>query len=271
MHARALVWLELEQDLRRALLNNELVLNFQPLVRLRTRTLRGFEALVRWNHPRRGRIPPSEFLGVAEEAGLIVELGRWVLREGCRQAATWTTSDGSPLPSVSVNLASRQLDHPDLLDDVKQALEDSGLDPHRLILEITETEVMRNPEIARIRLQALRSEGVRIAIDDFGTGYSSLSHLQYFPVDELKIDRTFVARMDRGEREASFVRTMVALAQSLGVEVVAEGIEYASQFSALDQLGCDIGQGYLLSRPLESSQLKEYLTSVAQPDHSRAA
>lgn len=269
MHARALVWLELEQDLRRALQNNELELHFQPLVRMRTGTLRGFEALLRWNHPRRGTISPGEFLHVAEETGLIVEIGRWVLHEACRQASQWGEAQAGERPAVSVNLASRQLDDPDLISEVRDALAQSGLDPSRLILEITESEVMRNPETARMRLQALRSQGVRVAIDDFGTGYSSLSHLQYFPVDELKIDRTFITRLDHGDREISFVRAMIALAHSLGIEVVAEGIEYDVQYAALDQLGCDIAQGFLLSAPLNPANMSDYLLSPLTPGERR--
>lgn len=270
MHTRALIWLEIEQDLRRALQNRELELHFQPLVRMRSGALRGFEALLRWNHPRRGLILPGEFLHVAEETGLIVEIGRWVLREACCQASTWINEEDDELPSVSVNLASRQLDEPNLLAEVQDALTNSGLDPKRLILEITESEVMRNPELARTRLQALRAQGVRIAIDDFGTGYSSLSHLQYFPVDELKIDRSFITRLGQGDREASFVRAMISLAQSIGVEVVAEGIEYGDQFSALDTLGCDVGQGYLLSKPLDPRQMQHYLLNPQSPDDRRA-
>ncbi len=269
MHARALVWLELEQDLRRALQNNELELHFQPLVRMRTGTLRGFEALLRWNHPRRGTISPGEFVHVAEETGLIVEIGRWVLHEACRQASQWGEAPEGGRPAVSVNLASRQLDDPDLISEVCDALVKSGLDPSRLILEITESEVMRNPETARMRLQALRSQGVRVAIDDFGTGYSSLSHLQYFPVDELKIDRTFITRLDHGDREISFVRAMIALAHSLGIEVVAEGIEYHVQYAALDQLGCDIAQGFLLSAPLNPANMSDYLLSPLTPGERR--
>lgn len=267
MHARALIRLEIEQDLRRALAHEELELYFQPLVRFRTGVLRGFEALLRWNHPRRGTISPADFLQVAEETGLMVDIGRWVLHEACRQASLWQGAPGEESPSISVNLAARQLDDADLLIDVKRALDISGLHPNRLTLEITESDVMRNPDAARVRLQALRDIGVRIAIDDFGTGYSSLSHLQYFPVDELKIDRTFVSRLDNGDRESSFVRTMVLLAQSLGVEVVAEGIELNSQFEALEMLGCDTGQGFLLGRPLDREQLINYLANLQNPRH----
>ncbi|MFN8574276.1 MAG: EAL domain-containing protein [Gemmatimonadaceae bacterium] len=259
MHARALVWLEIEQDLRRAVLNEEFVLHFQPLVHLGSGALRGFEALVRWYHPKRGLIPPNEFLPVAEETGLILPIGHWVLREACRQAAKWE-DDGDGLPSISVNLAPRQLEHASFIDDLRGALTESGLDPRRLILEVTESQIMRAPEQARARLHAMKALGVRVAIDDFGTGYSSLSHLQYFPVDELKIDRTFVARINDGEREVSFIKTMIELARSLGIEVVAEGIEIDSQQQHLAILGCDIGQGFLFSRPLPLGDLSSYLS-----------
>lgn len=258
MHARALVWLEIEQDLRRAVVNNEFVLHFQPLVRLGSGSLRGFEALLRWHHPKRGIIPPSEFLPVAEETGLILPIGHWVLKEACHLASKWEDLGDGP-PSISVNLAPRQLEHETFVGELRQALAESGLDPHRLILEVTEGQIMRAPEQARVRLQALKALGVRVAIDDFGTGYSSLSHLQYFPVDELKIDRTFVARLDDGEREVSFIKTMIDLARSLGVEVVAEGIEVDSQQAHLTTLGCDIGQGFLFSRPMALRDLAEYL------------
>lgn len=265
MHARAISWMELEQDLRRAVAQHEFELQFQPLMNLQTGALRGFEALLRWRHPRRGLVPPSDFLAVAEETGVIVPIGRWALREACRYAAGWAECKGTT-PSISVNLAPRQLESEHLLDDVRNALASSGLDPHLLVLEITESQMMRAPETAHATLQAIRALGVRVAIDDFGTGYSSLSHLQFFPVDELKIDRTFVDRMDDGDREASFVRTMITLAQSLGVEVVAEGIERSSQNDALTALGCNAGQGFLFSRPLAINDVIMYMS-----DHDEVA
>jgi diguanylate cyclase (GGDEF)-like protein/PAS domain S-box-containing protein len=264
MLARAQSWLELEQDLRRAVVNHEFELHFQPLMNLQSGALRGFEALLRWRHPRRGLVWPSEFLAVAEETGVIVPIGRWALREACCYAAGWAERAGAP-PSISVNLAPRQLEHEHLLDDVKSALTHSGLDPRLLVLEITESQMMRAPETAHATLQALRALGVRIAIDDFGTGYSSLSQLQFFPVDELKIDRTFVARMDEGDREASFVRTMITLAHSLGVDVVAEGIERTTQQLALTQLGCNAGQGFLFSHPLPINDALIYLATHDDP------
>ncbi len=262
MHARALSWLELEQDLRRAVAHHEFELQFQPLMNLQTGALRGFEALLRWRHPRRGLVAPAEFLSVAEETGIIVPIGRWALREACLYAAGWADRHGST-PSVSVNLAPRQLEYEHLYDDVRNALAASGLDAKLLILEITESQMMRAPETAHATLQAIRALGVRIAIDDFGTGYSSLSHLQFFPVDELKIDQTFVARMDEGDREASFVRTMITLAHSLGVDVVAEGIERTAQQAVLTALGCNVGQGFLFSRPMA---INDVLMFIADHD-----
>jgi diguanylate cyclase (GGDEF)-like protein/PAS domain S-box-containing protein len=260
MLERAQSWLELEQDLRRAVELHEFELLFQPLMNLKSGLLRGFEALLRWRHPKRGLVAPAEFLAVAEETGVIVPIGRWAMREACCYAAGWSDREGVT-PSISVNLAPRQLEDEHLYDDVKAALSASGLDPKLLILEITESQMMRAPEAAHSTLQAIRALGVRIAIDDFGTGYSSLSHLQFFPVDELKIDRTFVARMDDGDREASFVRTMITLAQSLGVDVVAEGIERGSQRQILSNLGCSAGQGYLFSRPMPIDDTLIYIAN----------
>jgi diguanylate cyclase (GGDEF)-like protein/PAS domain S-box-containing protein len=258
MHARAVVWLEMEQDLRGALQREEFVLHFQPLIDLRSGTLRGFEALLRWQHPRRGLLAPGEFLAVAEETGLIVGIGEWVLRDACMQAAGWHIQGSKPL-SVSVNLAPRQLEQAHLASDVVRALTASGLSPERLVLEITESQLMRTPDAARATLNSLRELGARVAIDDFGTGYSSLSQLQYLPVDELKIDRSFVSFLDDADRDSSFVSTMIALARSLQLDVVAEGIERGQQHERLTALGCDIGQGYLFSKPLAPAGLKAYL------------
>jgi diguanylate cyclase (GGDEF)-like protein/PAS domain S-box-containing protein len=259
MHRDAMEWLELESDVRLAIDRRELRLEFQPLVRIDSGRVKGFEALVRWQHPARGYVTPGVFLPIAEETGLIVPLGRWVLLEACLQATQWTTAGDEP-PSVSVNLAAKQLDSELLVDDVRAALEASGLDPARLILVITESDVVREPDVVLAKLNALKALGVRLAIDDFGTGYSSLSHLQFFPVDELKIDRSFIHRIANGDREAAFVRTIVSLAKSLEVEVVAEGIEEPAQLQYLRTVGCDIGQGYLFSRPLRPEDIKTFVT-----------
>jgi len=263
MHHDAMEWLELESDLRLALDRNELFLEFHPLVRIDTGDVKGFEALIRWQHPTRGVVAPGGFVSIAEETGMIVEIGRWVLREACRQAASWNFPGVSP-PSVSVNLAAKQLDDDNLSADVRDALRVSGLDPRRLVLEITESDVMREPEAARVKLEALKALGLRLAIDDFGTGYSSLSYLQYFPVDELKIDRSFVKRIEVGDRDAALVRTIVSLARSLSVEVVAEGVEELGQEQYLRSIACDIGQGYLYSRPLPAADIGTFMARRRQ-------
>jgi diguanylate cyclase (GGDEF)-like protein/PAS domain S-box-containing protein len=258
MHREAMDWLELEGDLRLALERKEFFLVFHPLVRIATGEVKGFEALIRWQHPVRGLVPPDGFIPIAEETGLIVDIGRWVLEEACRQATSWSAVDGAA-PTVSVNLAARQLDEPALNDHVRAALTHSGLDPTRLVLEITESDVMREPEVARQKLETLKALGPRLAIDDFGTGYSSLSYLQYFPVDELKIDRSFIKRIDVGDRDAALVRTIISLARSLAVEVVAEGVEQPEQEQYLRDLNCDLGQGYLYSRPLLAADVEAFL------------
>ena len=263
MHRDAMEWLELESDLRLGVDRHEFFLEFQPLVRIESGRVKGFEALIRWQHPKRGYVVPGLFVPIAEETGMIVPIGRWVLMEACMQAAGWTHAGGEP-PSVSVNVAAKQLDGGTLIEDTRAALQLSGLDPRRLILEITESDVMRTPELALEKLNALKALGIKLAIDDFGTGYSSLSHLQYFPVDELKIDRSFVSRIEDGDREAAFVRTIVSLAKSLKVEVVAEGIEEPGQHRFLRSIGCDFGQGYLYSRPLPASGVAAFVEQSTQ-------
>jgi diguanylate cyclase (GGDEF)-like protein/PAS domain S-box-containing protein len=249
MHRDAMEWLELESDLRMGVDRREFFLELQPIMRIESGRVKGFEALIRWKHPSRGHVVPGLFLPIAEETGIIVRIGRGVLMEACIQAARWTHTVPEP-PSVSVNLAAKQLDSETIVEDIREALMRSGLDPRRLTLEITESDMMRSPELALAKLKALKSLGVKLAIDDFGTGYSSLSHLQYFPVDELKIDQSFVSRLEDGEREAAFVRTIISLAKSMNIEVVAEGVEHPGQRQLLHAAGCDFGQGYLFSRPL---------------------
>ncbi len=258
MHRDAMEWLELESDLRMGVEHHELFLEFQPLMRIDNGCVKGFEALIRWLHPTRGHVVPDVFMPMAEETGLIVPIGRWVLMEACMQAARWTHYAPEP-PSISVNVAAKQLDSDTLIEDVHAALQASGLDPRRLILEITESNVMRTPELALAKLTALKSLGVKLGIDDFGIGYSSLSHLNYFPVDELKIDRSFVSRIAEGERAATFVRTIIVLAKSMNIEVVAEGIEEPFQHQFLHSVGCDFGQGYLYSRSLPANAVEDFV------------
>lgn len=258
MHQDALNWLELENDLREAIERQSLYLAFQPLVQIGSGRVIGAEALLRWRHPQRDDVPPCTFLPIAEATGLIVPLGRWVLREACRQAVRLREVAGADF-TMSVNVAARQLDAPDLVHTVREALRETGLPASHLVLELTESDIMRQPDRALCVLQELRDVGVHIAIDDFGTGYSSLSYLQFLPFDELKIDRAFVQRVEDGERDRALVRTIVQLGKSLGALVVAEGIETPGQHALLRELKCDVGQGYLYSRPLTDERLLQFL------------
>ncbi|MFN8666574.1 MAG: EAL domain-containing protein [Gemmatimonadaceae bacterium] len=243
--------LDVEADLRRAIDAGELRLVFQPVLRLRDRQVVGAEALVRWTHAVRGEIPPSTFIPIAEEAGLIIPIERWVLHEACRHARRWFDEGGEPIV-VGVNISARHIHDPSLLADVRDALAASDLPPGHLALEITESVLMRDSaEVARV-LGDLKRLGVHLALDDFGTGYSSLSYLQRFPIDMLKIDKAFVAPMAAATFDARLVRAIIALGESLGMLIVAEGIETEAQRRALCDLGCAVGQGFLFSHPLTS-------------------
>jgi diguanylate cyclase (GGDEF)-like protein len=254
MHTRAMDRLALERDLRRAVEQQEMFLQYQPIVSLGAGSLRGFEALVRWRHPQRGVIPPTDFISIAEETGLIIPLGRWVLEEACRQMSRWQNLSLRDEPlQISVNLSCKQFLQPDLLEQVQEVLQETGLDPHSLKLEITETSVMENIETATRTLEQLQALGVEFSIDDFGTGYSSLSYLQRFPVNTLKIDRSFVSRITESEGTAEIVRTIMHLGQQLGMDVIAEGVETEQQSAQLRALGCKFAQGYYFSRPMDRS------------------
>ena len=258
--------LRVEADLRRALDREELLLAYQPQVRLQgldtdgamvpASHVHGVEALVRWRHPEIGVIGPGEFIAVAEETGLIVPLGLWVLRTACKQAARWMREDGVAL-RVSVNLSGRQARDPALVQNVLNVLAETGLPPHMLELEITESVLMEDIEANIALLEALHLAGISLSIDDFGTGYSSLAYLQRFPIQKLKIDRSFVQRMP-GDGEA-IAGAVIAMAHSLKMEVVAEGVEDAEQLALLRKAGCDLGQGYLFSRPLQAQPLMAWL------------
>jgi diguanylate cyclase (GGDEF)-like protein len=250
MHREALRRLELETDLRRAVDRGELLLHFQPIVDLRQGTIDAFEALVRWDRSAAQLVGPDQFIPIAEDTGLIVEMGRWVMKAACREARGWLDLAGSAAPAVSVNVSPRQFEHDDLYDHVLEALDSSGLPPERLKLEITESCLMERIRDKIVLLNRLRELGVMTQVDDFGTGYSSLGLLTQLPVDSLKIDRSFVARMASGDADGKVVRAVIDLAHSLGLKVTAEGIEYDDQRNELLQLACDRGQGYLFSRPI---------------------
>jgi EAL domain-containing protein (putative c-di-GMP-specific phosphodiesterase class I) len=253
--------LDLEQDLRRALERDELRLEYQPLVDLATDEVIGLEALVRWQHPVRGLVPPAAFIPLAEETGLILPLGRWVLETACRQAREWQVAFPRERPlAVSVNLSARQFAQPDLADGVARILAETGLEAQCLELEITESVVMEQSDTALAALAGLRNLGVRLVLDDFGTGYSSLAYLKTLPLDTIKIDRLFVAGLGVAESaDRPIVEAVVSLAHGLGVEVVAEGIETEQQLATVRALGCDRGQGYLFSPPLRGEAVERFL------------
>ena len=258
MHAAALSRLALAGELRQALEREELTLAYQPVMDLASGAVRGVEALVRWRHPSRGLVMPNEFIPFAEETGLVVPLGTWVLQRACAQAAAWRMTVAPDL-TVAVNVSGQQLEREEIVGEVAGALAASGLPGAALMLEITEHAVVARPEIVRARLVALRELGVRIAIDDFGTGYSALAQLQHFPLDVLKIDRAFVARMDRAGAPAAVVRALVTIGEALSLRVIAEGVETAEQQRHLTQLGCEGAQGYLWARPLAPAEATAWL------------
>jgi diguanylate cyclase (GGDEF)-like protein len=262
--------IDMENDLRRGIERGELRLHYQPLVDLATDRIVGFEALVRWEHPVRGLIPPLAFIPLAEETGLILPLGRWVLDSACRQARAWRDArpSGPPL-FMSVNLSARQFAQPELVDQVRDILEETGLDPAGLEIEITESVLMDQSETGVRTLRQLRDIGVRLVLDDFGTGYSSLSYLKHLPLDTIKIDRTFVAGID-GETDRSIVDAVIALAHGLRISVVAEGIETEAQLEQLRSMGCDVGQGYLFARPLVAAEAGRLLSGRRSTQATRA-
>jgi diguanylate cyclase (GGDEF)-like protein len=255
--------LALEMDLAEAIEQEQLFLLYQPTFDLRSETVTGVEALLRWRHPTRGVISPVDFIPIAEESGLIIPIGRWVLEQACQQATLWHHR-GHEI-GVAVNVSARQLDDDALIDDVRDALQESGLDPAALTLEVTETTLMRDAEAAAKRLKLLKALGVRIAIDDFGTGYSSLAYLRQFPADALKIDRSFITGIATSKASAALVHTLVELGETLNIETLAEGIEDRAQLQTLQREHCAHGQGFLFSRPLEVHAIEAFLDAT-QPN-----
>jgi diguanylate cyclase (GGDEF)-like protein/PAS domain S-box-containing protein len=258
MRMRVLDRMNTEHSLHRALERRELRLFYQPVVEIHGAHAVGVEALLRWEHPEQGLVAPSRFIPVAEESGLIIPIGAWVLHEACRQLCTWRADRlGGARGAVEVNLSARQIDHPEIVSTVERILDETGLPPANLTLEITESALMNDASSALRVLRALKVLGVTLAIDDFGTGYSSLSHLQRFPLDILKIDKSFVDELGADRGGAEIVAAVVKLAHALGLQVIAEGVETERQLDALVRLDCDFAQGYLFSRPVPAHELVE--------------
>jgi PAS domain S-box-containing protein len=260
MHTKAVEQLQLETELRRAVEGKEFLLHYQPIVLLETGELAGFEALVRWQHPVEGLLYPDRFLSVVEKTGLIVPLGKWVFHQACQQARSW---ESSSLPhanlAVMVNVSPRQFTYPDLISDVEGALRETGMDPRRLHLEVTESAAMADPERTKHLLARLKGLGISIGIDDFGTGHSSLSRLRRFPVDVVKIDRSFITHMDSDEEARKIVHLIIDFAHTVNLKVIAEGVEVAAHRDQLKSLGCEYGQGYFFSRPVDQEGVERLL------------
>jgi len=263
--------LAFDTDLRTAVEHDEFCLYYQPEVRLSDGAVVGFEALVRWQNRDRGLLPPSEFLPVAEDLGILSSIGRWVLRAACREAASWPERCPGSVPlSVGVNVSPAEFRRRELVSEVRAVLAETGLQPSRLKLEILETALMDDHETTLETLQALRSLGVKLAIDDFGAGYSSMRYLRDFPIDTLKIDRSFVAEVDKDPRAVAIIRSLVSLAHGLGIEVVAEGVETIPQLKLLLEAGCDRAQGFLFARPMPAEALPPYVASLEQREAAQA-
>jgi EAL domain-containing protein (putative c-di-GMP-specific phosphodiesterase class I) len=273
MQADSLSKLNLEDDLRQAIGRGELRVHYQPIVTLDSGRVTEVEALVRWQHPTRGLMAPADFISIAEETGLIIPIGQWVLEEACRQVAAWQVEfPFKPTLMVSVNLSPRQFQQPNLVEQVSCALREAGLAPTWLKLEITEGVIMRDVEATIKTLEQLNELGVQIAIDDFGTGYSSLASLKRLPLHVLKIDRTFINGIGHDPEDTAIVRAIIAMAKSLHLSVTGEGIETAEQAALLRRWACELGQGHFFSRPLDTSALTEFLrTSGRTSDPAQAA
>ncbi|HET8671989.1 MAG TPA: GGDEF domain-containing phosphodiesterase, partial [Thermoleophilaceae bacterium] len=248
---------ETEAELRHALERGELHLVFQPAIEIDSGRLVAVEALARWDHPERGPVPPAEFIPVAEESGLIVPLGNWVIREAMRRAVEWRKlcRPGERPLVVSLNLSTRQMSEPGFIASVADALKETGADPQQIALEITETVLIEDTDTAAVTLHALEGLGVRLVLDDFGTGYSSLGYVKRFPLSFLKIDRSFVSTLGESPRDAAIVSAIVEMSRALGARVVAEGVETEEQLRGVRELGCELAQGYLFARPLPAAEI----------------
>jgi diguanylate cyclase (GGDEF)-like protein/PAS domain S-box-containing protein len=265
MNVRAVERQSIEEDLRRALELKEFTLNYQPKVNLSTGAVIGAEALIRWTSPTRGQVPPLEFIPIAEDSGLILPIGAWVLREACTQARAWVDA-GLPATTMAVNVSAAQFRSENFLDFLFATLNETGLDPKYLEVEVTESVLMRHAELAASILQTLRDRGVRVSVDDFGTGYSSLSYLRRFPLDALKIDQSFVREISTSPYETAIVRAIISMGRSLNLRIIAEGIETAGDLAFLKDRGCDEGQGYYFSRPVPAEEFAKLLSLNAGGD-----
>ena len=265
MHTRAVTLLQVETDLRHAIDRDEFVTYYQPIVCLKSMKLKGFESLIRWNHPTRGLVPPGDFIPVTEVTNLIVPITLWILRKSCNQLVEWKQKYKNHEDlMISVNLSGKHFAQPDLVKQVKDILRETNMDPHYLKLELTESAIMDNADNAIFTLKRLRDIGVQLSIDDFGTGYSSLSYLHRFPIDTLKVDRSFVGTMEDGSENGEIVRTIIALAKTLNLSVIAEGIETVHQLHQLRVLNCEFGQGFLFSRPVSAPKADELLRDASE-------
>jgi EAL domain-containing protein (putative c-di-GMP-specific phosphodiesterase class I) len=265
MNIRAVARQSIEENLRRALERQEFALHYQPKINLRTGQITGAEALIRWVHPTRGPVSPGEFIPVAEDCGLIVPIGRWVLREACRQAKAWLDA-GLPLGSIAANVSAMEFRNESFLEDLFAILSETGLNPRSLELELTESVLMKRAESTESILHALRAKGVQLAVDDFGTGYSSLSYLRKFPINALKIDQSFVRQISTTPDETTIVTAVISMGRSLNLRVIAEGVETEEELAFLQAHQCDEAQGYYFSRPVLPERFAALLkTGIAQP------
>jgi EAL domain-containing protein (putative c-di-GMP-specific phosphodiesterase class I) len=261
MHDDAMARLDLRVDLRRAIERSEFVPHYQPIYNLRTRRIVGVEALVRWHHPDRGLVQPSDFVPLAEQMGLIVPIDLWMLNQACRQAAAWHRWHvADPRLKITVNISAKHFEHPGLVEDVRFALAQSGLDPRALVLEVTEGIFLHDSSQTIATLHALKGLGVSLAIDDFGTGYASLSYLKRFPVDILKIDKVFIDSIANGPEDAALAHAVIRLGRTLGLEVVAEGVERSEQVAKLRHQGCELAQGFFFAHPSDPAGINILLT-----------
>jgi EAL domain-containing protein (putative c-di-GMP-specific phosphodiesterase class I) len=268
MNVRAVERQAIEESLRRALERNEFALHYQPKIDLMSGRITGAEALIRWTHPTRGLIPPVQFIPVAEESGLILPIGKWVVREACQQAQAWLSA-GLSLGTIAVNISALQFRAEDFLEGVFSVLEETGLPAKHLEVELTESVLMKHAESAEAILKALRAQGVQVAVDDYGTGYSSLSYLRKFPIDTLKIDQSFIRQISSKTDETTLLTAVIQMGRSLNLHVVAEGVETEEELEFLQAEQCDEAQGYYFSRPVPPQQFARLLESGLSKAFSR--